>query len=533
VSTQVAQLAADAPTTFKQAVTGPDGSQWRASAQKEYDSCVSKDTWDVIPLSQLPSGSNVITVKWVFKRKHDANGVPTEFKARMTPHGYKQIEGVDYYETYAQVGKYKTLRVLLSITAHFDLELEQLDVPSAFLNAELDEDIYMELPDGFKQPGMIVKLKKALYGLKQGPRCWWLLISKFITETLHYTACISDSCFFYKKSRSDQMMYLYLFVDDFQSAFHITDIDEWTELKQLLIDEYQTKELGASVWMLGMRITRNRSDRTIILDQETYITKALEKFDLNECKMATTPESTGVTEATAPEDALDRPVDQLQYMSLVGTALYATTSIRLDAAHALQRRAARVQSPTNRDMIAIKRVFRYFSGSRSVGLKFGGGQHHTDVTVDSFSDADWGNDKVDRKSISGWIVKLNGTPVAWSAKKQSTVALSTCEAELYSLSEVVKEVLWLQGLLNELSLTFTAPSIVHCDNSSTVTISKTGVKTERTKHIDIRHNFITDTVASGVIKTQWISTNDQQADILTKPLPAQVFLKFRAMLMTG
>ena len=98
--------------------------------------------------SDLPSGANVITVKWVFKRKHDASGNPTEFKARMTPHGYKQIEGVDYYETYAQVGMYKTLRVLLALVVDQDYELDQMDVPSAFLNAELDEDIYMELPEG-------------------------------------------------------------------------------------------------------------------------------------------------------------------------------------------------------------------------------------------------------------------------------------------------------------------------------------------------------------------------------------------------
>lgn len=533
VSTNIAQLAAEAPTTFKQAVTGPDGAQWRAAAQKEYNTAVKMHTWDVIPRIHLPPGSNVITVRWVFRRKHNADGVPTEFKARMTPHGNKQVEGVDYYETYAQVGKYKTLRVLLSIVAHFDLELEQLDVPSAFLNADLEEDIYMELPDGFKEPGMIVKLKKALYGLKQGPRCWWILVSKFIMEKLKYQRCISDPCFFYKKSRSGRTMYLYLFVDDFQTAYHSDDADEWKELKQLLIDEYQTKDLGASVWMLGMRITRDRAKRTIVLDQETYITKALEKFGLNECKIEHTPEQTGVTEATAPNNALDKPVDQLQYMSMVGTALYAITSTRIDVAHAVQRRASRVKAPTNRDMIAMKRILRYLSGTRALGLKFGGSNNLVDVTTEAFSDADWGSDKADRKSISGWIVKLNGSPIAWSAKKQSTVALSTCEAELYALSEVVKEVLWLQGMLKELSLTFVAPTSVYCDNSSTVSISKTGIKTEKTKHIDIRHNFITDTETSGAIKTQWISTNDQQADILTKPLSQQSFVRFRSMLMTG
>ena len=123
-------------------MSGSHSSEWLKAAQKEYDTADGMGTWKLIPRTSLPAGSNVITVKWVFKRKHDALGIPTEFKARITPHGYKQVDGVDYFDTYAQVGMYKTLRVLLTLTALYDLELEQLDVPSAFLNAPLDEDIY-------------------------------------------------------------------------------------------------------------------------------------------------------------------------------------------------------------------------------------------------------------------------------------------------------------------------------------------------------------------------------------------------------
>ena len=329
------------------------------------------------------------------------------------------------------------------------------------------------------------------------------------------------------------MLYLYLFVDDFQSAFHKEDTTEWYELKQLLINEYQTKDLGMSVWMLGMRISRDRSQRTITLDQETYITKALEKFGMHECKIAVTPAQVGVDDAVAPNGALDKSVDVKKYQCIVGTLLYAVTSTRLDIAHAVQKLASRVRTPTVRDMLAAKRVLRYLSGTRAIGLKYGRGSNDdVTVTTEAYSDADWANDKVDRKSISGWIVKLNGTPVAWSSKKQSTVSLSTCEAELYSQCEAVKEILWLQGLLNELTLVFTKPTVIHCDNRATVVISKNGVKSERTKHIDVKHNFIVDTISSGAVQSSWISTVDQQADILTKALSREVFVKFRSMLMT-
>ena len=496
-------------------------------------SAVDMNTWVVIPRVSLPAGSNVITVKWVFKRKHDATGTPTEFKARMTPHGYKQIEGVDFFETYAQVGMYKTLRVLLSLASHSDLELEQLDVPSAFLNADLDEEIYMELPEGFEQPGKVVRLIKALYGLKQGPRCWWLLISKFIREELGYDQTVSDMCFYFKRSHTGRVMYLYLFVDDFQSAFHATDRLEWEELKRKLVDEYRTKDLGMSVWMLGMRITRDRTRGTITLDQETYVTKALGRFDLAECRTVSTPEQIGMDESTSLNGELDCPTDQKYYMQIVGTLLYAVTSTRLDIAHAVQKLASKVQSPVVRDLNAAKRVLRYLSGTRTIGLMFDGGKMTPGVVIEGYSDADWANDRGDRKSISGWVAKLNGCPVSWSAKKQRTVSLSTCEAELYALCEIVKEVLWLRGLMVEIGIDLKEPSVVHCDNQSTVAVSKNGVKSDRTKHIDVKYNFIVDTIASGQVKSQWISTTDQQADLLTKPMAGAVFERLRNLLMTA
>lgn len=531
----VAQLEADTPTTFKDAMDSNHKTEWLKATQKEYDTAVGMGTWKVISRNSLPSGANVISVKWVFKRKHDAAGIPTEFKARMTPHGYKQIEGVDYYETYAQVGKYKTLRLLLAITAQCDLELEQLDVPSAFLNAELEEDIYMELPEGFEQPGKVVKLLKALYGLKQGPRCWWLLISGFIKDTMGYTECISDSCFYFRKSRTNNTMYLYLFVDDFQTAYHKNDIDEWNELKKLLIDEYRTKDLGNSVWMLGMRITRDRNKRTIILDQETYITKTLEKFEMSECKIASTPEQLNASITTDTDNNLDTPTDQHLFMQIAGTLLYGGSSTRLDIAHATQSLCTRVHSPVQRDMVAAKRVLRYLAGTKSIGLMFDGNAvpYGSGVTIESYCDADWANDRDDRKSISGWIVTVNKTAIAWSSKKQRTVSLSTCEAELYSLCEAVKEILWLHGMLLELGLKVNTPITVHCDNQSTVLISKNGVKNERTKHIDVRYNFIKDVCTLGTIVPKWVPTTEQLADILTKPLSRELFIRFREQSMTA
>jgi hypothetical protein len=586
IQSGLSQLEIDTPTTFKEAMSGPNKSDWFKAAQKEYDTADRMGTWKIIPRSSLLPGSNVITNKWVFKRKHDALGVPTEFKARITPHGYKQKPGVDYFDTYAQVGMYKTLRLLLTLVAMYDLELEQLDVPSAFLNADLDEDIYMEIPEGFGQDGMVMKLLKALYGLKQGPRCWWILITKFIIDTMKYQQCISDACFFYKKSRTGKMMYLYLFVDDFQSAYHISDVNEWHELKLKLINEFNTKDLGSSVWMLGMRITRDRINHTIILDQETYITKAVERFGMSQVRIISTPEEVGTIKSTSVDNQLSiKPTsvgdstliesiimstsvdnnklntstsivdDELElnestlvdstsnetsdeitheYMKIVGTLLYAATSTRLDIAHAVNKLSARIKSPNRGDMVKAQRVLRYLSNHRNIGLRFGGkGKSITDslLVIEGYSDSDRANDRVDRKSISGWIVKLCGSIINWSSKKQRVVALSTCEAELYALCSVAQEVLWLRGMLSELNLIFESPTTIWCDNQSTVDISKNTIKSERTKHIDTRYYFIVDNVKQGILLPKWISTTEQHADILTKPLSKLLFTKLRNQLM--
>jgi hypothetical protein len=176
-------------------------------------------------------------------------------------------------------------------------------------------------------------------------------------------------------------------------------------------------------------------------------------------------------------------------------------------------------------------VFGIRNGADAAGDSRGRGEQQR-VDVCAFADADWANNKGDRKSITGWVAKLNGDPVSWSSKKQRTVALSTCEAELYAEAAAIQEVLWLRGLMKELGLHSSAGSVVHGDNQSAIAVSKNGVKGERTKHVDIKYHFVTETVESGEVLLKWVPTNEQQADIFTKALAAPVFHQFRKQLMT-
>jgi hypothetical protein len=306
-------------------------------------------------------------------------------------------------------------------------------------------------------------------------------------------------------------------------------------MKAKLKARFDVTELGDSKQMLGMRITRDRKAHTIKLDQELYITKALEKFGLADCKPASTPAAAHQGNDEDDRDGAAAPTDLKLYQEKVGTLLYAAISTRPDIAHAVQLLTRHMQAPLKRHMHWCDRVFRYLSGTRTLGLQFG---HNTSEIqggpiISAYADADWAADKADRKSVTGWLSRLNGDLISWSSKKQSGVAISTCEAELYAHASAVQEVKWLQSLTAEIGPPAQKPSIVHCDNRSTIDHVKNGVRSERTKHIDIKYHFITDNINRGVLDPHWIPTEDQQADILTKSLGRQQFIALRDKIMTS
>lgn len=532
------------PKTFKEMLASKDKEKWQAAMDAEMSACAAMNVWDYVRREDLPKNANVLPCKWVWAEKTDEHGHIIRHKARLTPKGFRQKEGVDFFEVFAATGMYKTMRVGLSLTAKWDHELDQLDVPTAFLNADLEEDVYMEVPEGYREgkEGLVCKLNKSLYGLRQGPRNWYLLIRSFVIETLGFKPTVSDPCLFIKRSRTGRLMMLFLFVDDFQASYQREDTAEWNECKALLVGRFKTKDMGKSTWILGMRIQRDRAARTITLDQELYVTKALEKYGLAECKVAPTPKVTGDAAADSALDAPLKPAERQLYMEKVGTIMYGSIATRLETAYAAHSLARKMQAPTRRDMLAADRVMRYWAGTKDLGLIFGSRNgaivgdsrgHRTEYQVDvcGFADADWANGK-DRKSISGWVSKLNGDPVAWASKTQAVVATSTCEAELYAESEAIKELLWLRGLMKELGLRVQLGSIVHGDNQGTIAISKNGVKNGRTKHIDVRYHFITDVLERGDVQLKWVPTTEQQADIFTKALATPVFEQFRKQLMT-
>ena len=517
------------PETAREALSGKDAIKWKEAMKAEYDGVVARKTWKTVTRASLPQNTNIIRVKWVFKIKTDETGAITKYKARITPKGFMQKEGIDYFEVFANTGKYKSMRLLLSIAASGDLELLQLDVPQAFTQADLNEVVYMEMPEGFEIKGKVCKLEKALYGLKQAPRQWYLLISGFLKEALGFTACASDPCMFVKTTKTKRRIILFLFVDDMQVGVHKTDMSEWQDLHQQLKDRFDISDLGECKYMLGMHIARDRATRIIKLDQELYITKALNKFGLDLSRSDKTPAVSNDDLLVHSETDSDM-ADLKLFQEKVGTLLYAAISTRPDIAFAVNKLTQKMTAPTVRDMKASDRVFRYLAGTRAMSLWFGRRKSQPTVEVTAYADSDWGSDRSDRKSVSGWIALVNGDPVSWASKKQKVVAQSTCEAELYAEAAAINESKWLCGLLNELGFKTEIP-LVYGDNQSAQALSKNGIKSERTKHIDIKYAYIHDEVDQGRVQLKWIPTREQLADMLTKALHAPLLKEMRSKLL--
>ena len=468
---------------------------------------------------------------------------------------------MDYNETFAPVLSYSSLRVIFAIVAALDLEFIHLDVETAFLNAQVKEEIYITLPIGFHAAGFsvsnastttpVLRLRKSLYGIKQAPRDWHEEIDGSI-RALGYKRCQSEQCIYIKTSRLGSPIYICLFVDDMPCAFRAEDRAEFEADKAALKSKYKIQELGDAKLVLGMRITRDRATRSLKVDQETYINRLLEKTGMQDCVPMATPAEPGQHLSALPasdQTTGDENAHSLQYGSVVGSLLYAAVSTRSDISYAVGVLSRFISDPQPHHWEAAKRVLRYLKGTASLGLCYRAAAvirnigesdrsiyHKCDsgITVGPiFTDASWGGDLDDRKSTGGMVAKVNGCAISWKSKKQSVVAKSSTEAEYIATGEAVKEALWLRQLASELSYTPTRGTLLYGNNETAIALAKNNILHNRTKHIDIRHHFMRDHIRAGEIDLQWTSTtwSNQEADLFTKPLGKHPFVMLRDRIM--
>ena len=520
-----AVIARDAtPESFSAAVRSSDSNNWMDAMKAEISSLDKNNTWTLVPRSEA---RNILTPKWVFRRKEvvtPENGDTVKYKARLCARGFQQIYGIDYTETFSPVVTFTSIRTLLALVAAMDLELEQMDVVTAFLNGNLDEVIFMEQPQGFKDPKFpdhVCKLLKALYGLKQSPRQWNAKINSFLVDRLGFVSTSADACLYVRHTGS-RFEAISLYVDDLLIAGN--NVSAISSIKKELGAMFEMKDLGPAKLCLGLEITRSRNNRRLLLGQQKYVGSILERFGMQSCKPASTPMEMSFDTCDKSELAGDVP-----YRELIGCLMYLMIGTRPDIAFAVGKLAQAVEKPQSTHWVAAKRVLRYIQGTIKHGIVFG--LESANLTLEGMCDADWAGCRVDRKSTSGYVFKIGGAPVSWCSRKQCAVALSSTEAEYISMSEAAKEAIWLSKVWSHLRKgTVCTPVQIQVDNQGAICVAKNTTSSRRTKHIDIRYHFVRDQTLKGTISFEYCPTEEMHADILTKPLARVKFEKFRKSL---
>lgn len=506
------------PKSHREAMSCPDAEKWRKAELDEMDSIARAATWKLV---ELPVGRKAIDCKWVYKTKFDQDGNVERAKARLVAKGYTQQHGVDFDETFSPVLRYSSLRALLALTAYYDLELEQMDVKTAYLNGTIDYDIYMKQPQGHEVKGkenLVCKLEKSLYGLKQAGRTWYERINSEL-ERMKFTRLQTEHCTYIKQT-NESIVVIGLYVDDL--VLISNSLDELSTIKKQLAAIFEMKDLGNAKFVLGIKIERDRTNKALSISQSEYINNVVRKFGMEDSRRETyTPMNPGmrlVKSGLFGEDE-SKSVDATQYQAAVGSIMYAMLGTRPDIGFSISRLAQYSNDPREQHWNAVKQLVRYLATTSNYCLTYRGEANNTaepELTV--YTDSDWAADHDTRRSTTGYLFLFAGAPISWKSKRQPTVALSTTEAEYMAACEATREAMNWRMFLGELGLDTNNPTIIMSDNQGSIALSKNPEHHARSKHIHIRHHYVREQVLLGTVKFEYVSTNEMTADILTKAL---------------
>lgn len=493
------------PESYQEAVNSDQRNNWQKAMESEIQSLAENHTWE---LASLPAGKKAIPCKWIYKVKNNPDGSIERYKARLVIKGYSQKKGVDYEQTFSPVVRNSTIRTLLSVAASEKLYLMQFDVSTAFLYGDLDEEIYMEQPEGFSDDtGKVCRLKRSLYGLKQAPRCWNKRFASFLKK-LGFRQSDADPCLFILEKNSKKII-LALYVDD--GIVVATDERELQELAATLKAEFKIVTKAAT-YFLGIEIDR-KSDGSIKISQTAYTAKILKQFGMQDCRPCATPIIS--SEKAAENDSAEGEEIKFPYRSAVGALMYLMTGTRPDISYAVGVASRCLENPTRSDITQVKRIFRYLRGTMDFGIVY-----KAQVDKNSFmcySDADHAGDKSSGRSTTGVVCIYSGGAVSWLSQRQVSVAISTTEAEIVAASEAAREVIWLKRLLNDIVRLDDVPEIC-IDNEAAIRLAQNPECHRRTKHIQTRHFFVREMVTNGELGVKSVTTELQVADAFTKPL---------------
>jgi len=506
------------PQSFKEAMSGPEAPLWKEAINSEVESILQNHTWELV---DLPPGCKPLGYKWIFKRKMKADGTIDKYKARLVIKGFRQKEGLDYFDTYSPVTRITSIRMLIAIAALYNLEIHQMDVKTAFLNGDLDEEIYMEQPEGFIVPGQekkVCKLVKSLYGLKQAPKQWHEKFDRaMILDGYKINEC--DKCVYVKNTDKGYVI-VCLYVDDMLIIGSNIEMIKIT--KKMLNKRFDMKDMGIADVILGMKISKTSDGYA--LSQSHYVEKILDKFGKQDNRPAKTPVDANIHLSKNTGEG----ISQLEYSRIIGSLMYLMNCTRPDIAYAVSKLSRYTSNPGKDHWTAIIRVLRYLRHTQNYGLYY----TRYPAVLEGYSDANWISDTNDSKSTSGYVFTLGGAAVSWKSSKQTCIARSTMESEFIALDKTGEEAEWLRNFLEDIPMwPKPVPAIsIHCDSEAAIGRAQNHMYNGKSRHIRRRHNTVRQLLSNGIISIDYVKSKDNIADPLTKGLAReQVYNLSRGM----
>jgi hypothetical protein len=567
------------PKSFKEVLLNKDKDKYLDAMKLEIDDLVKSNTWDLVI---KPNNTPIIKGRWVLNKKLNLDNTIRKYKARWVAKGFLQKYNINYKETFASTSKPTIIRLLLAISAYLDWEIYTWDIKQAFPNAEIDiNNIYIQLPIGLEEyilvkalenkdlvnkdlfstikqsiltknySKIVCKLNKALYGLKQASRQWQLFLTNILENLGFYKLKIDNSVFIHK----EKAIILATHVDDI--LVFAKDIILVNNLYKDLsrISRLEVTNLGEIKEFLGVEVIRERSKRSLIITQRSFINKILTKYNKLNNKPKNLPLPIGV-KLTKNLDPVENNNIIKDFQQEIGSLIYLTIFTRPDLVYSVNYLARFMSNPSLEHYNYLNYIFSYLVQTKELGLDLtlqsleqstiSNTINNTknSINIIGISDADWGGDLDSRKSTTANIFTLNNSKdnynnsiaISWLSKLQKVVAISSAEAEYIALKEATKESLYLQSFIKELTSfksleefkVFNSINTIKTDSLSAIELAKNPIYHARTKHVDITYHFVRENLLSKNIDLVYENTSTILADNLTKATSFPKFNSFKS-----
>ena len=538
-----------------------ESEKWKEAMDDEIVSMTKFGVYKALPRSAA-GNRQILGARWVYKRKVNKFGEVYRYRARLVAQGFRQkaYDSYDPDRTFSPVIHKDSLRMFLSVCAAENLRVYQADVKAAFLQAPLDEKIFVKAPPGYDSVDpmtgepVVWELSKSIYGLKQSSACFWTAMDEHLRGN-GFKSILGDPCLFRKVMSNGRVILAVTYVDDV--TFAVSEDDDHAYFMSMLRSRFEVDygEGKPIEFLLGMSIEQNLEAGTIRMSMEAPIVKLahgiLTPEEIAKCADVDIPMLPNAVLPRLKEREV--PVATFDYLSVVGSLIHFANCMRPDISFAVGALARHGLCPGKAHVRAAKRTVMYLFNTRKLGITYRrprsidverknipiiheGAKHPLDNGLNllqTFADSDYAGDET-KRSTYGTTVMMNGGPIAWSSTLGKTIATSTCEAEIHAAVIAVKDAIHIKQMLIDLELyPKNRPLEIAEDNSAAIAQANSGIKYIRNaKHYEIRLRFLQQKVVDKEVEFRYCPTDHQIADLFTKPLDKQKFQWFRSSLLS-